>query len=249
MPTSGPPTTHRWRGLATRATSRTTTKRWPWSSSARCSSTPRREAPYQVRQLRGARHLERQDPDIESMPFFEGTYTTRAYPVDAFSPRSGIATTSERYPAAHRAAEARPSQPSPRWRAGQSRRLAKSGTSSRRRRARCSRCACRRDRSPTPARSWRSRAERLRMDQLDTRHRRRTPGRYRSRSSQRTDPHRTRPTCARRRGRPAATAAARSTRARSRSGTPGSRSSCRRRGACPRISPITASAGLAMPPT
>ena len=44
------------------------------------------QAPYQVRQLRGARHLERQDPDIESMPFFEGTYTTRAYPADTFSP-------------------------------------------------------------------------------------------------------------------------------------------------------------------
>jgi hypothetical protein len=43
------------------------------------------KAPYQVRQLRGARHVERQDPDTESMPFFDGTYTTRAYSLDALS--------------------------------------------------------------------------------------------------------------------------------------------------------------------
>ena len=53
-------------------------------------------APYQVRQLRGARHLERQDPDVESMPFFEGTYTTRAYPSVRSRRRTGTASTSER---------------------------------------------------------------------------------------------------------------------------------------------------------
>lgn len=42
--------------------------------------------PYQVRQLRGARHVERQDPDVESMPFFDGTFTTRAYSLDELSP-------------------------------------------------------------------------------------------------------------------------------------------------------------------
>jgi hypothetical protein len=43
-------------------------------------------SPYQVRQLRGARHVELQDPDTESMPFFDGTFTTRAYALDKFSP-------------------------------------------------------------------------------------------------------------------------------------------------------------------
>lgn len=42
-------------------------------------------SPYQVRQLRGARHVEQKDPDLENMPFFEGTYTTRAYPLSTFS--------------------------------------------------------------------------------------------------------------------------------------------------------------------
>ncbi|HEX5060932.1 MAG TPA: hypothetical protein VFV99_16305 [Kofleriaceae bacterium] len=43
-------------------------------------------APYQVRQLRGARHVENKDPDLENMPFFDGTYTTRTYPLSTFSP-------------------------------------------------------------------------------------------------------------------------------------------------------------------
>lgn len=42
-------------------------------------------APYQLRQLRGARYLEGQEPEVESMPFFAGAYTTRAYPLDRFS--------------------------------------------------------------------------------------------------------------------------------------------------------------------
>lgn len=42
-------------------------------------------SPYKLRQLRGARHVERRDPDFENMPFYEGTYTTRAYALDSFS--------------------------------------------------------------------------------------------------------------------------------------------------------------------
>lgn len=45
----------------------------------------RSPSPYQVRQLRGGRHVERQDPDLENMPFFDGAYTTRSYPMTAFS--------------------------------------------------------------------------------------------------------------------------------------------------------------------
>ena len=42
-------------------------------------------APFHLGQLRGARFAPGLDPDLEQMRPFTGTYTTRAYPTDAFS--------------------------------------------------------------------------------------------------------------------------------------------------------------------
>jgi hypothetical protein len=41
--------------------------------------------PYHLGQLRGARYVEGREPDLETMPFFEGTYTTKPYRLDQFS--------------------------------------------------------------------------------------------------------------------------------------------------------------------
>jgi hypothetical protein len=41
--------------------------------------------PYHTGQLRGARYVEGREPDLESMPFHEGTYTTKPYRLDQFS--------------------------------------------------------------------------------------------------------------------------------------------------------------------
>jgi hypothetical protein len=41
--------------------------------------------PFHIGQLRGARFAPDRDPDLEQMPSFVGTYTTKAYPGDAFS--------------------------------------------------------------------------------------------------------------------------------------------------------------------
>ncbi|HEY0480467.1 MAG TPA: hypothetical protein VGD37_23285 [Kofleriaceae bacterium] len=41
--------------------------------------------PFHLGQLRGARYAPGRDPDLEQMPPFTGSYTTRAYPSDAFS--------------------------------------------------------------------------------------------------------------------------------------------------------------------
>jgi hypothetical protein len=41
--------------------------------------------PFHVGQLRGARYAPGQDPDLEQMPSFTGSYVTRPYPADAFS--------------------------------------------------------------------------------------------------------------------------------------------------------------------
>ena len=41
--------------------------------------------PFHIGQLRGARYAPGEDPDLEQMPPFLGTYTTRPYPTEAFS--------------------------------------------------------------------------------------------------------------------------------------------------------------------
>jgi hypothetical protein len=41
--------------------------------------------PYHIGQLRGARYLEGREPDLENMPFYEGTYVTKPYRLDQFS--------------------------------------------------------------------------------------------------------------------------------------------------------------------